>query len=282
MSGLTRRRGAGLVELIVAMSLSAICAVAATSAMAGAERYMRRARATSDARRMVREAAAVLAFDLRAATGDSLRVRGDTAVDFLGLVGLSVVCVSSGPILVLPPDEAADGLPYSSWRAPPESGDLLAVFDTSGTGVWRATVVESAAERTDGAGCGPSTGLLSGADSAARRPVMRVVLRSSLDSVRALVGAPVRVVRGARYALTRAADASWSLSYRRCLGPTCGVAQPVAGPLAAPSDSGLTFAFIAGSSQVEALLQAPATAPQHSPASIRLRLTLRNREPVTP
>ena len=277
MPRLTGRRGAGLVELIVAMSLSAICAVAATSALAGAERYMRRTRATSDGGRMVREAAAVLASDLRAATADSLRVRGDTAVDFLGLVGVSVVCASSGPVVVLPPDGAADGVPYSSWRAPPESGDLMVVFDTSGGGAWRTAVVESAAERTDGAGCGPSSGLLASTDSMARRPVMRVVLRSSLDSVAALVGAPVRVLRGARYALTRAADASWSLSYRRCAGSTCGVAQPVAGPFAAPSDSGLTFSFVASASQVEAFMRAPATPLQHSRASMRLRVTLRNR-----
>jgi hypothetical protein len=279
MPGLTGRRGAGLVELIVAMSLSALCAVAATGALASAERYMRRTRASSDAGRMLREAAAVLASDLRAATVDSLRVRGDTAVDFLGLVGLSVVCVSSGSILVLPPDVGADGLPYSSWRAPPEAGDLVAVFDTSGGGAWRSAVVESTAERTDGAGCGPSSGLLATADSAARRPVMRMVLRTSLDPMTVLVGAPVRVLRSGRYALTRAADASWSLSYRRCAGSACGVAQPVAGPFASPPDSGLMFTFAASAAQVEALMRAPATALQHTRASIRLRLTLRNRDP---
>jgi hypothetical protein len=279
---MTGRRGASLAELLIAMSLSAICGIAATSAMAGVERYMRRTRATSDARGMLRESAAVLASDLRAATVDSLRVRGDTAVDFLGLVGMSVVCASSGPVVMLPPDGAADGLPYSSWRALPESGDLLAVFDTTRGGGWRTAVVDSAAERTDGAGCGPSTGLLSRADSAARSPFMRVVLRTSLDSVSSRVGAPVRVLRGARYALTRAADAGWSLSYRRCGGSTCGVAQPVTGPLAAPSDSGLMFAFVASESRVEALVRAPATAVRNSQTSIRLRLTLRNHDSGIP
>lgn len=282
MSRLTIRRGAGLAELIVAMSLSAMFAIAATSALAGAERYMRRTRAVSDSRRTLREAEAVLAADLRAATVDSFRVRGDTAVDFLGLVGVSVVCVSSGSIVVLPPDDAADGLPYSSWRAPPESGDIVAVFDTSGGGAWRTAVVETSAGRTDGAGCGPSSGLVASADSAARRPVTRVVLRSSLDPSGALVGAPVRVVRSARYALTRAADGSWSLSYRRCAGSTCGVAQPVAGPFAAPSDSGVLFTFVPSASLVEAAIRAPATALHVSQVSTRLRLTLRNRELGTP
>lgn len=282
MPGLNIRRGAGLAELIVAMSLSAIFAIAATTAMAGAERYMRRARATSDSRRAVREAAAVLASDLRAAPLDSLRIRGDTAVDFLGLVGVAVVCVRSGSIVVLPPDAAADGRPYSSWRAPPEAGDVVAAFDTSGGGAWRAAVVDSAAERADGAGCVPSSGLVSSADSAARRPVMRLVLRSSLDSAAVRVGAPVRVVRGGRYALTRAADGSWSLSYRRCAGPTCGVAQPVAGPFAAPVDSGLQFTLVTSESRVEAAIRTPRLAQQPGQASTLLRLTLRNRELGTP
>lgn len=282
MSRVNVRRGAGLAELIVAMSLSAIFAVAATTALVGAERYMRRARATSDARRTLREAEAVLASDLRNATVDSLRVRGDTAVDFLGLVGVSVVCVSSGPVVVLPPGAAADGLPYSSWRAPPEAGDIVAVFDTSGGGAWRTAAIESAAERADGAGCGPSTGLLTSADNAARRPATRVVLRSSPDSAAMIVGAPVRVLRGARYALTRAGDGSWSLSYRRCSESTCGVAQPVAGPFAAPSDSGLLFTFVASASRVDAVIRAPGTAPHVPPVSTRLRLTLRNRDLGTP
>ncbi|MFI5246750.1 MAG: hypothetical protein ACHQQR_16070, partial [Gemmatimonadales bacterium] len=241
MSRVKIRRGAGLAELIVAMTLSAIFAIGATTALVGAERYMRRARSVSDSRRTLRDAQAVLASDLRAATVDSVRVRGDTAVDFLGLVGVSVVCASAGPVVVLPPDAASDGPPYSSWRASPEAGDILALFDSTSGGVWRRAVVESSAERADGAGCAPSSGLLSNADSVARRPATRLVLRTSLDSGAALVGAPVRVLRSARYALTQAADGSWSLSYRRCGGSTCGVAQPVAGPFAAPLDSGLLF-----------------------------------------
>jgi type II secretory pathway pseudopilin PulG len=277
MPGLKTRRGAGLAEMIVALTLSAIVSAAAATALAGTERYMRRARATSDARRVLREAGSVLASELRAVSSDSLRVRGDTAVDFLGLVGVSVVCVSSGNVLVLPPDVAAGGLPYSSWRASPEAGDVVAVFDTANGGMWRAAVVDSASTRTDGAGCKPSSGLLSPADSAARRPVTRVVLRSSLDSSVAIIGTPVRVMRSARYALTRAADGSWSLSYRRCTTSSCGVAQPVAGPFAAPSDSGLVFTNVAGESRIEVAFRTLSTGSAATAESARLRVTLRNR-----
>ena len=224
----------------------------------------------------------MLATDLRAAAVDSFRVRGDTAVDFFGLVGVSVVCVSSGSTLVLPPDAAADGPPYSSWRAAPEAGDIVAVFDTVRGGAWRTAVVESATERADGAGCTPSSGPFADTDGGERRPALSLVLRSSPDPVAAPVGAPVRVLRNGRYALTRAADGGWSLSYRRCTGSACGVAQPVAGPFAAPADSGLLFTFVASESRVEAVIRTPATALHVPRAASLLRLTLRNHDVGTP
>ena len=280
MSRLRPRRGAGLAEMIVALTLSSIVASAAVAALTGAERYMRRARATADARRMLREAESVLASELRAASADSLRVRGDTAVDFAGLVGVSVVCVSSGSVLVLPPDAAASGYPYSSWRASPEAGDIVAVFDTTAGGGWRTAVVESAATRADGAGCRPASGLVSAADSAARRPVTRVVLDSP-TMPQAVVGAPVRVQRSGRYALTRAADGSWSLSYRRCTASMCGTAQPVVGPFAAPADSGLVFTSIVGEPRVDVAIRTLFT-PAAPVESGILRVALRNRAAGAP
>jgi type II secretory pathway pseudopilin PulG len=263
--------------MIVALVLAAVVSAAGVTALAGAERYARASRAASTARRTLREAAAVLASELRAAPADSLRVRGDTAVDFLGLVGVSVVCVSSGTLLVLPPDAAAGGYPYTSWRASPEAGDRVAVFDTAGGGTWRIATVDTASTRTDGAGCTPSSGLLSPADSVARRPATRMILHSALAPGSARTGSPVRVVRGARYALTRAADGGWSLSYRRCDTAGCGTAQPVAGPLAAPADSGLRFTSSADAAGLDAALRAPAAGTGVSRVSGAVRITLRNR-----
>lgn len=277
MPGMKTRRGAGLAEMIVALVLAAIVSAAGTTALASAERYARIARGEAAARRTVREAQAVLASELSVAAADSVRIRGDTAVDFLGLVGISVVCFSSGNVLVLPPDVASGGYPYSSWRASPESGDLVAVFDSSGGGVWHAATVDTSSTRTDGAGCTPSSGLLSVADSVARRSVTRVVLRTSLAPGAARVGSPVRVVRNARYALTRSGDGSWSLSYRRCDGSACAAAQPVAGPFAAPRDSGLVFTESAGEGRLDAMLRTPPPASGAPPQSGVLRIALRNR-----
>jgi hypothetical protein len=182
---------------------------------------------------------------------------------------------------VLPPDVASGGLPYTSWRASPEAGDLVAAFDTAGGGAWRTALVDSVTTRTDGAGCRPSSGLLSTADSATRKPVTRLRLHTSL-SLSVPVGAPVRVLRGGRYALTHSGDGSWTLSYRRCTGSSCGTAQPVAGPLAAPADSGLRFTSVAGESRIEAALRAPASDPGAPRESVTLRITVRNRETGQP
>jgi hypothetical protein len=262
--------------MIVALVLGAIVSAAGATALAGAERYTRAARDASAARRTLREAEAVLASELRAAAADSLRVRGDTAVDFPGLVGVSVACASSGTLLVLPPDVAAGGYPYSSWRASPEAGDIVAVFDTAAGGVWHVATVDTVSSRVDGAGCTPSSGLISQADSAARHAATRIVLRSAFTWGSVRIGSPVRVVRGARYALTRSAEGGWSLSYRRCDAASCGTAQPVAGSLGAPDVPGLRFTAPAGTGQVEVALRAPAVFGAGS-VSDTFRITLRNR-----
>jgi hypothetical protein len=274
------RSGAGLAELIVALTLASIVSAAGVVALNGTERYMRRSRVKSDARRALREAESVLATDLRSALSDSIRVRGDTAVDFYGEIGVSAVCVVSGTVLMLPPDEASAGVAYSSWRAQPEAGDVLSVFDTAAGGLWRAAVVDSASTPLNGGGCKPSSGLLSAADSIARRPFTRVVLRSAV-SPPPLVGAPVRVARPGRYALTRAADGSWSLSYRRCTG-SCAVAQPVAGPFAAPADSGLVFSADVAARRIDVFLRTPATQAAVAGESSLLRVAVRNRATGVP
>jgi hypothetical protein len=262
---------------VVAFALAALVAAAAFAALAGAERYVRRAAVTSEDRRTIREAEFVLASELRAAAADSVRLLGDTAIEFLGLVGTSAACVAAAGTLVLPPSVTTRALPFTVWRASPARGDLVAVFDTATPAAWRTALADSVEARTDGAGCTPASGLLSVADSVARRPVTRLRLGRALPAS-AGVGAPVRVLRRGRSVLTRGADRSWSLSYRACdAALACGVAQPVAGPLAAPSDSGLVFALDARRARLEASLHAPPRVPGVSRESWRLVITLRNR-----
>lgn len=270
-------RGAVLAELVVAFTLASLVAAAAAVAMAGVERYARRTSLASEDRRTVREAEQSLAGDLRAAAADSLVLRGDTAAEFVGLVGTSVACVVGPSHMVLPSDLSTIAVPFTVWRALPASGDLVAVFDTTPPGAWRIAFVDSVTARPDGAGCTPATGFVSSADSAARRPASRLLLDRSLGAGVG-AGAPVRLLRRGRYVLTHAADRSWSLSYRSCdAARVCGVAQPVAGPLATPSDLGLVFALDARAARLEAAVRTPLREAGSPRTSRHVIISLRNR-----
>jgi hypothetical protein len=232
-----RRRGSSLAELIVAFTVLTVLSALAATALVGAERRMRAANALSAAERAVREGAAVLTSELAGA--DSIVARGDTAIDFLGVVGVSVLCVTTDRALVVPPSVASGATPFSLWRSSPSAGDVVALFDPDAAR-WRYGRVDSVASRTDGAGCSPSSGLLSAADSVARRPVMRFVLDAPLPASLP-VGTPVRVMRRGRWALYRGGDGQWALGLRACDPITaCGTAQPASGPYASARDSGFT------------------------------------------
>jgi hypothetical protein len=251
------RRGAALAELVVAFALTAVVSALGVMLLLAAERLARRAGGDESADRALRETAAVLTAELRTALSDSVRLRDDTAADILTHVGVSVACVVSGRKVVLPPSVAADSLPFSLWRALPERGDVVTAFDSGragdgaggrGGGVagWREARIDTVVSRTDGAGCAPSSGLLSAVDSAARRAVLVLTLDRAFSNG-VLPGSPVRIYRAGRYVLHRGADRTWSLAWRRCAGGPgggCSAAQPVSGPLAAAGDSGLVFTRI--------------------------------------
>ncbi|MCX5763658.1 MAG: hypothetical protein NTU67_03380 [Gemmatimonadetes bacterium] len=235
-----RRPGAVLAEMIVALGISGLVAALAVAAMLAAERRWRTASFASDAARLEQEVESVLRSEIRGSLGDSLVPRGDTAIDLLAHVGSSVVCSWGTRVLTLPPAQSSTGRPLSRWRYTPAAGDLLYVYDTTSLG-WRRYLVDSALSRVDPAGCLPATGFQTRSDSVFRRPVTRVVVASALP-LSTVVGTPVRIVRRGRWGLVRGTDKSWELAYRGCdLPGHCGGSQPVAGPLAAPADSGLRF-----------------------------------------
>lgn len=269
------RPGATLVELVVALALSAIVSAAAATALVSAERHQRRVTATSDDRRSLREAALVLATELQSAAADSIRLRGDTAVDVLSLVGSSVLCAATGSAVVVPPSAATQGDPFTVWRSDPQPGDLAAAFD-SAVQAWSFAVIDSVVTRATVAGCTPATGFITSADSGARLPATRLRLDRAL-STGVTPGAPLRVVRPTRYLLHRGGDGSWALAQRRCdRWGACGAAQPAAGPLAAAADSGLALHLVPGAFRLDFAMRAPGAA-QASAESLRVAVGLRNR-----
>src|SRR5262249_10794171 len=138
-----------------------------------------------------------------------------------------------------------------------EAGDVILAFDTTAAGVWRSATVATASSAAVDPTCTPSTGFLAVSDSVARRPVTRLVLDPPLSGG-VTAGAPVRIVRRARYVLFRGSDGAWSLAYRPCdIAGICGTAQAVAGPLASPADSGLRFSLLPGGVGVDVAVRAP-------------------------
>lgn len=260
---MTSRRGAVLAELIVALVITGVVAALAAAAMVAAERHLRAGSGASDAARLEQEVELVLRSEIRGALGDSLVARGDTAIELLAHVGSSVLCSWSGRTVTLPPSQSTSGTPLSRWRYTPAAGDFLYLFDTLANG-WQRFAVDSAATRVDAAGCPPATGYALRSDSVLRRPVMRVVLTTAVPPT-VLVGTPVRLARRGRWGLVRGTDKSWELAYRSCdLPGHCGASQPVAGPLAAPADSGLRFRLLAPGRVELAIRSAAASSARRS------------------
>lgn len=270
------RPGVTLVEVLVAVGLASLVCAAAAAALLKVERSRRASRAERDGRLVLRDGAMVLRSELQGVAAESVRVWGDTAVSFLGLVGVGVVCARTDSALVLPPASATSGLPFTAWRSPAEPGDVVAAVegDSAGNRAW-ARIVSVDAPR-DAAGCSPATGFVSPLDSASRRPVVRVRLDRAMSSLVA-VGAPLQVVRRGRFVLHRGADRSWSLAYRRCddLG-SCGAAQPVAGPLASAAEAGLGFSLRADPSRLDVVLRAVGETAVPARESLRTVIGLRN------
>ena len=275
MSGLNRplRKGTTVAELVIAFALAALLAALGGTALVATERHVRNAVAGSADRRTLREAQSVLAAELRTTAAEEITLRGDTAADFLGVVGLSVACVSSGTLLVLPGSISTNGPPFTTWRSTATAGDLIAAFDTTPPAVWRTARVDSVTSHPDGAGCGSSTGLRTPADSIAHRAVTRLRLDRGLDVG---TGAPVRILRAGRFMLHRGSDKSWSLAYRACdaLG-VCGSAQPVVGPLATARDSGLSIS-VSGTDPVLIVSVRAPPSPIASGTAQRALIALRN------
>lgn len=234
------RAGALVAELAVALLLAGVAAVIGGGVLVATERRLRRDASGDRATQAIRDVVHALSTDIEAALPDSFRARGDTALDLYAHVGVSVVCVKSGRVVVLPGATSSTGTPYSFWRQLPEAGDLLVAWDSSGSGRWHSAAVDSVAMVTDGAGCSTASAFRTRADSVARIAVTRLRVTPPLPP-RVSAGAPLRIFRAVRWVLYRGSDGAWSLGYRRCPAGVCGTVQPVAGPLSPAADSGLAF-----------------------------------------
>lgn len=261
MTGAPRRAGTTLAELVVALVITGVAGLIGVGLLAAAERRAHADAVNDRGVQTARDVAHVLGPEIAGAESARLRTSGDTALDLAAHVGVSVACVVAGNVLVVPGEQTTVGSPFTVWRVQPEPSDLVLVWDTLAM-AWQEATVDSVVSRRDGAGCSTSGPFRSVADSVDRVPVTWLRLGGVLPATIG-AGAPVRVYREVRWMLYRSSDRNWWLGFRRCPGGVCGSAQPVAGPLAAPTDSGLVFSI--GAHGVIAVTVRPAADVVSSP-----------------
>lgn len=229
------RRGHLLVEALCALALAGLLAVACAAALLHARRLLAGAERRARAERAGLEALQVVAAIARDA--DSIVVLADTAVELHTRIADGVGCAREGEALVLPPARTADGASLVAVALPIEAGDELRgwVEDTvTGYRAWTAAVVESVTTRTGETPCGSAGGLVAVVDAGETR--LRLVA-TGLDA-RVGAGSAVRIGRRGRIALYNGGGGQWMLGWRRCANGTCGLVQPVAGPLRSPATGG--------------------------------------------
>jgi prepilin-type N-terminal cleavage/methylation domain-containing protein len=246
------RAGFSLIELLVVTMILTVVMTSVMSIFIQQQRFYSGSAAIMETRSATRDAAYVLQSELRALSpksGDILSM-GTGFLEFRSQTGATVVCTIdvSGTVLGVPPLDVATEAALTSWLTPPAVGDTLLIFDAGGPGsgddTWRIYTLTSAP--TGGGSCPNTTGLTTTSAEATNGWTLRV---DHALTATTLVGAPIRLMRHARYELYQETSGSWYLGYYDCVSsrtPRCTSLQPVAGPYVAPNISGtggIVFTF---------------------------------------
>lgn len=243
-----RRAGFSLVELLVAVTLLGVVLGAIVSLAVAQQRAHVALEARRLARAQLRDAALLLARDLRPVAGDAddLRAADDTLLDLVATTGGSVACAVAGPETIeLPPSEPPETA-LTWWVAAPRPGDVALVLDPGaapgeGDDRWLALEVTAAASSVTACAGGPFAGGVRGG--------YRLALAGAVPlppTVRP--GAPVTLARRRRWSHYRGSDGLWYLGLREWDGAEWGETQPAAGPIrrAGGAASGISVARLDG------------------------------------
>lgn len=228
------RRGATLVELVVAMSLAAVILGAASSTLVrqrrDADSHASRVRAESQVRGALGGLQAALE-GLSPEQGD-LAPGGarDTALQLRTVVASAVACDSDAGRVTIAADDTSEAR-NGGVAAAPKLGDTL-WWRPPGGPAWIARRVMNVAT---------SVGIC-----AVTGGVSQALLRLAFappDSVPK--GAPLRLTRPARYSFYRAGDGSWQLGIAEWSEVLHAFAspQPVAGPFVLTAPAGIRTGF---------------------------------------
>jgi prepilin-type N-terminal cleavage/methylation domain-containing protein len=253
-------RGLSLIELIVAITLAALVGSTLFITLRRQQRFYSSATEMIQVRAQLRDAADVLAADIRSAAVAryGLPLMTDTALELFATIGSSVVCATpSGPTLFLPPASLTSGTALTSFLASPDTGDLALIYAMPGadpdSGRWIESAIAGFATRAVSTSCPATTGFTAAADAVPGRSGYAVTFPATVPAT-VRKGAPVRFLRRGRYSLYRSSDGEWYLGYRRCNAvgrSVCSTIQPVSGPYLpygnrAIGETGLAFRYFDG------------------------------------
>lgn len=277
---LRNRRGASLIELLIAMTLLSVIMGSVLGVLRRQQRFFSASGAILDMRAQLQGSSAILPMDLRAASSSAtdpttgaampdivnaapLNTTADKMIDLRVTFGSAITCsVAADRIVVPATGTLSSGARLTSWTSPPKVGDTVYVFDEGASQAanndrWHPREVTGVLQEATntcpvapvlvgGVAFGPFTKL---ADAATRSWTLNLGTATGGLPITVMIGAPVRLVRRVKYELYQANDQQWYLGF--CEGTDCAALQPykpLAGPLrpyvsAGHAQNGLKFTF---------------------------------------
>jgi prepilin-type N-terminal cleavage/methylation domain-containing protein len=245
------RRGASLVELLVALALFGVVGAATLRSLDRQSRFHRGILAILESRTQHAAAHEAVAVELRSAStqaGDIGRL-SDSAVVFRFPVASGVACNVVAGAIDLAPDSVAAGQSFARARTAPQAGDTAWIFDEGATDVLGddSWVGVSLTAVTRSSGRCPASPLVDPVLDAGAS-TWRLSHAGTLP-LTVMPGAPVRQTRLARFALYRGGTGEYWLGFAEWQPVTNAwvTIQPVSGPYlpfsaASPASSGIALA----------------------------------------
>ena len=228
------RAGTSLVELIVALALTALVLGTATSSLLHQQHGARWAGALGVAESQMRPLVQILPAELAsrdAGAGDvTSGAASDSTMQIRAVIASSLACDSAAGVLTLLPD-ATSGVATGGVARTPLAGDSVWFFPSDSIGWQPRRVVGVSHGRT---ACALPAALAG--------PAYHLSLDAPADVPG---GTPARVTRQERYVIYRASDGWWYLGARAWSAVTSSFSapQPMAGPFLRSAPGGTITGF---------------------------------------
>ncbi|MEO5903601.1 MAG: type II secretion system protein [Gemmatimonadaceae bacterium] len=236
---MTHRPAFTLPELLVSIAIAGVITGAIVTTLVRQQKFYGAADEILDVRAQLRDAADVLASDIRGAVvaGFGVPVMSDSAIELFTSIGTSIACSApAGLTIGLAPSVLANGNTLTSLLATPDTADLASVYTIPlgniDSAKWETRSIAAFSTGALSSTCSASTGFTTIADAAAGATGYQLTLANAAATA-PRKGAPVRFIRRARYSIYKSSDGLWYLGYRRCKVsgiPSCAGIQPVSGP----------------------------------------------------